>query len=132
MGPTRLLVGAAGILLVCAFLSQLVDRATTKTRPREKAAVADKPLGREGGFELIRRDRYLLLIALLTVLLNVVNTSGEYLFGRYVVEQANVLHRRVTSKDLLRVAREEGWARGARVLRSARVSRAPRGKRRAG
>jgi antitoxin Phd len=40
--------------------------------------------------------------------------------------------RRVTSKDLLRVAREEGWARGARVLRSARVSRAPHGKRRAG
>jgi len=26
------------------------------------------------------------------VLLNVVNTSGEYLFGRYVVEQANLLH----------------------------------------
>ena len=28
---------------------------------------------------------------MLTVLLNVVNTSGEYLFGRYVVEQANAL-----------------------------------------
>jgi AAA family ATP:ADP antiporter len=26
------------------------------------------------------------------VLLNVVNTSGEYLFGRYAVEQANALH----------------------------------------
>ena len=32
-----------------------------------------------------------MLIALLTVLLNVVNTSGEYLFGRYVVEQAHAL-----------------------------------------
>ena len=52
-------------------------------------AAADKPLGKEGGFELIRKDRYLMLIAVLTVLLNVVNTSGEYLFGRYVVEQAN-------------------------------------------
>ena len=50
-----------------------------------------KPLGKEGGFELIRKDRYLLLIAVLTVLLNVVNTSGEYLFGRYVVEQANAI-----------------------------------------
>ena len=33
-----------------------------------------------------------MLIALLTVLLNIVNTSGEYLFGRYVVEQANATY----------------------------------------
>lgn len=39
--------------------------------------------------------------------------------------------RGVTSKDLLRLAREEGRARGARVLRSARAGRA-RGKSRAG
>ena len=38
---------------------------------------------------MIFADRYLLLIALLTVLLNIVNTSGEYLFGRYVVEAAD-------------------------------------------
>ena len=38
----------------------------------------------------------------------------------------------VTSKDLLRTIREEGWARGARALRGARAGRAPRGKRRAG
>ena len=56
------------------------------------AAEADKPLGEEGGFELIRKDRYLMLIAAFVVLLNVVNTSGEYLFGRYVVEQANALY----------------------------------------
>ncbi len=30
-----------------------------------------------------------MLIAALMVVLNIVNTSGEYLFGRYVVEQAN-------------------------------------------
>ena len=54
--------------------------------------MADKPLGKEGGFELIRKDRYLLLIAILTVLLNVVNTSGEYLFGRYVVEQSHAFY----------------------------------------
>ncbi len=33
-----------------------------------------------------------MLIALLTVMLNVVNTSGEYLFGRYVVEQSQEIH----------------------------------------
>jgi antitoxin Phd len=38
----------------------------------------------------------------------------------------------VTSKDLLRTVREEGWARGARALRGARAGRVARGKRRAG
>jgi len=90
-GPGRLLVGAAVILVVCAFLAQLVDRVTVRAGSAEQTAAAEKPLGREGGFELIRKDRYLLLIALLTVLLNVVNTSGEYLFGRYVVEQSHVM-----------------------------------------
>jgi len=32
-----------------------------------------------------------LLIALFTLLLNVVNTTGEYLFGRYIVEQSQAL-----------------------------------------
>jgi AAA family ATP:ADP antiporter len=91
-GPTRLLLGGAVTLVVCAFLSPIVNRLTTRLEPKAKAAEAEKPLGKEGGFELIRKDRYLLLIAVLTLLLNVVNTSGEYLFGRYVVEQAQALH----------------------------------------
>jgi len=45
----------------------------------------------------VRRSRHLHrarargLIALFTLLLNVVNTTGEYLFGRYIVEQAQTL-----------------------------------------
>ena len=38
----------------------------------------------------------------------------------------------VTSKDLLRMVRREGVARGARALAGARRSRVPRGKRRVG
>ena len=45
-----------------------------------------------GGFKMLLSDRYLTLIAMLVVVLNVVNTSGEYLFGRYVVETANTLY----------------------------------------
>ena len=88
-GPLRLLLGAALVLVVCTLLARVVSRVMGRAEPREVAAAAGKPLGQEGGFELIRKDRYLMLIAVLTVLLNVVNTSGEYLFGRYVVEQAN-------------------------------------------
>lgn len=38
----------------------------------------------------------------------------------------------VTSKDLVRAIREEGWARGGRALRSSRAGGTPRRKRRAG
>jgi AAA family ATP:ADP antiporter len=85
-GPLRLLAGACALLVICAALVPLIDRVTV--REEGAARTAATPLSRDGGFELIRRDRYLLLIALLMLLLNVVNTTGEYLFGRYVVEQA--------------------------------------------
>ena len=90
-GPLRLLLSAAVILVFCTMLARVLSRVARRASPRELAAAAEKPLGKEGGFELIRKDRYLLLIAVLTVLLNVVNTSGEYLFGRYVVDQANAI-----------------------------------------
>lgn len=93
-GPIRLLIGAGVILLVCTVVARFASRHTPRPVSAQTPSAADAgtPLGKEGGFELIRRDRYLMLIALLTVLLNVVNTSGEYLLGRYVVEQAQALH----------------------------------------
>jgi ATP:ADP antiporter, AAA family len=91
MGPLRLLMGGGVTLVLCAVLSVIASR---RHKPAVRGAIAaeDKPLGKEGGFALIFQDRYLTLIAALTVLLNVVNTSGEYLFGRYVVEQANAVY----------------------------------------
>jgi ATP:ADP antiporter, AAA family len=89
--PSRLLLGAAVILIMCAALVPIVARLTASSRDRNSLP-ADARLSREGGFELLRRDRYLALIAALMFLVNVVNTSGEYLFGRYVVEQAELLY----------------------------------------
>ena len=86
-GPTRLLGAAFGILIVCAVLVPVIRALTARSQPRA-AKGGDKPLAREGGFALVRSDRYLRLMALLMLFVNVVNTSGEYLFGRYVVEQS--------------------------------------------
>jgi AAA family ATP:ADP antiporter len=91
-GPLRLLLSGAAILIVCAVLARVVNRVARRHEQRALLSAAEQPLGKDGAFELIRKDRYLFLIAMLTVLLNIVNTSGEYLFGRYVVEQANALH----------------------------------------
>jgi AAA family ATP:ADP antiporter len=42
----------------------------------------------EGPFRMVLRCRYLLLIALLMLLLNWVNTTGEYILGKVVVDTA--------------------------------------------
>ena len=89
-GPTRLLVGAAAILTIVVVLSRVIDHVSRSGASAAAAKEADAPIaGGQSGFGMILSDRYLMLIALLTVVLNVVNTSGEYLFGRYVVEAAN-------------------------------------------
>jgi AAA family ATP:ADP antiporter len=100
MGPSRLLIGAAGTLVICALLPRVIDRITRRgregeTTPSRAAAPATAdgpPIGGPNGFAMIFGNRYLLLIALLTILLNVVNTSGEYLFSRYVVDTANATY----------------------------------------
>jgi ATP:ADP antiporter, AAA family len=92
LGTTRLLIVGAGILVACAFLARTANRLRPRATERAAAAADEAPLGKEGGFGLIFGDRYLMSIAALTVLLNVVNTSGEYLFGRYVVQAANEAH----------------------------------------
>ena len=48
----------------------------------------EAPLARTGALELLMRDRYLLLIALLVLLLNIVNNSGEFLLGKFVTAEA--------------------------------------------
>jgi AAA family ATP:ADP antiporter len=88
--PARLLAGACAILVVCAALVPLANRVTRRL-DSETDATRVGHVERRSGLTLIRGDRYLLFLAALTFLLNVVNTSGEYLFGRYIVEQAETL-----------------------------------------
>jgi ATP:ADP antiporter, AAA family len=91
-GPRRLMVGAAVALVVAVVLARLVSRSASRPAPGATPAAPDQPIGGPSGFALIFSDRYLMLIAALAVLLNVANTTGEYLFGRYVVEAATAAH----------------------------------------
>lgn len=54
-----------------------------------KTEQAKQKLTTTSGFTLLFRSRYLLLIALLLLLLNVVNTTGEFILGDKVVEAAD-------------------------------------------
>jgi AAA family ATP:ADP antiporter len=90
-GPFELMVLAAILLALCFGLTWLVHRRESSRAPAERARDAEKPLDRAGGFQLVIRDRYLRLIAVLVLLLNAVNSVGEYLLGRFVSQSAQAL-----------------------------------------
>jgi len=86
--PYQLQLLAAAILVSCAVITVVVNGIETKRATPEMAAHADDKLSATGAFELIFKSRYLTWIAALTVLLNVVNSTGEFLLGTVVAEQA--------------------------------------------
>jgi len=76
----------AVLLVIHLGLYRLVER--REAGRRGQAAKAQEPLAGAGGFTLLLRNPYLLLLAALLLILNVVNTTGEYLVGRTVLETA--------------------------------------------
>jgi ATP:ADP antiporter, AAA family len=117
VGVPQLLLVAAGLLVFAAFISNLVDarerarhemhlpsNLTTAEIPAatgeyqiemvedmKKLTVSlpgTAPSGRRGTFSLVFGDRYLLLIALLMLVLNWVNTTGGYILDRIVTAAA--------------------------------------------
>lgn len=90
--PYQLQLLAAAILVVCCVLLVFVNRIATANSIPEMAKHAEEPLSKEDGFALIARSRYLTWIAVLMVLLNLVNSIGEFTLGNLVGNQAQALH----------------------------------------
>lgn len=86
--PYTLMIAAAGVLLVALVLTLIVNRREIARAAPDEAKREAAPLGKQGGLELIMSDRYLTWIAVLTILLNVVNTTGEFLLNRMVETEA--------------------------------------------
>jgi len=90
--PYQLQLLAAGILLVCGALLVVINRVATKNSIPEMARHAEDKLSTEDGFAIIARSRYLTWVAVLMVILNLVNSIGEFTLGSLVAEQAHTLH----------------------------------------
>jgi ATP:ADP antiporter, AAA family len=87
-GPYLLmLISAGGLMLPIVFTLWVNSRERVSKRD-EAAAAAEQPLGKVGGFQLVFQQRYLLLIALLLVALNLVNTIGEFVLGDLITAEA--------------------------------------------
>jgi ATP:ADP antiporter, AAA family len=89
LGPYPLLLLAAAGLVGTIFLTLLIDRRSRRgSAGRTSGAGAEPPMGKAGGFQLVLSQRYLLLIALLVLVINIVNTVGEFILGRLVTADA--------------------------------------------
>ena len=86
--PYTLMLLGACVLMVALSTSLMVNAVETRRGAGGVHDAATETLGPQGGFELILHDRYLLWIAVLIVLLNVVNTTGGYVLNRLIVGQA--------------------------------------------
>jgi AAA family ATP:ADP antiporter len=78
-----LLLVSAGIFGVCLLLYNLVGSRVARAQAEEpdRSGDAEKPLEKGGGFQLVLSNRYLLLIACMVLVSNLVNTTGEYILS---------------------------------------------------
>lgn len=96
LGPYWTMLAAAGVILLSVGLVRIIDaRESARARGEAKRAEAaheekkpEAPVGGTGGFTLIMRDRYLLFVALLALILNWINSTGEYILDRTLIADA--------------------------------------------
>ena len=92
LGVYQLLLVSGAVLLLSLVLTNLVDSREQKAHARETStSQPEESLGTNGAFQLVLRNRYLFLIALLMLFLNWVNTTGEYILGRTVKDAASAM-----------------------------------------
>ena len=92
LGTYQLMLIAAGLLAISIILAKLVNaREKRLLNSAVRTADTEKPVGQADGFGLVMRQRYLLLIALLMVVANLVNTTGEYILGKKVTDEAQLV-----------------------------------------
>jgi AAA family ATP:ADP antiporter len=103
--PEGLMLVATATLLITAGVASL---AANRTPPGSRAANAEherRPLNVLGGIGLVFRERYLLLIAALIVLLNWINSTGEFILAdfvsRHVTEQVAASGGTLAKGDLI-------------------------------
>ncbi len=96
IGVPAMLLVAAALLGACAGLFVLVEKRegsvpATSRAPAPAASAAEPqkgPAKSHGGFSLVLRHRYLLLVALFSLLYNWVNTNSEYMLSKVIKADA--------------------------------------------
>jgi AAA family ATP:ADP antiporter len=88
VNPYDMMQVTAALLCVHLVLYRVIERRELG-RPGQATAAATPLSPAKGGFRLVFQSPYLRLLALLIVVLNVVNTTGNYILNKSVVEAAS-------------------------------------------
>jgi AAA family ATP:ADP antiporter len=92
----QMMLVAAGFLGLCILLTFIVHRREIRLKAAQRpvpfaspekqvpADLYEKPLEKGGGFRLLWKNHYLIYIAFFVLLLNFVNTNGQYILDRVV------------------------------------------------
>ena len=103
LGVFELLLVASGLLVASAFITQTVHVrekrihdenehvAAEKRKDKEEKEKEEEKLGgkKEGGFTLVFKHRYLLLLAMFSLFFTIVDTNGEYILSTLAEESAS-------------------------------------------
>jgi AAA family ATP:ADP antiporter len=84
-GPRAMMLGAACVLVVCIALFWVVE-GRERVSKRDEAKIEQPPAIEGSLIGFLFRDKYLVLLAGLTFLLNCVNTNGEYILDRTLLD----------------------------------------------
>jgi ATP:ADP antiporter, AAA family len=112
LGPYLLMLVTTALLGVCLIFPNIVNQMESAgRRSAKKASDAAQPLAKGGAFRLVIGRPYLLLIAFLMIVSNLVNTNGEFILGKTVTQQAqrlaNMAPAPTVSEEIARASTEE-------------------------
>ncbi len=92
LGPYLLMLVTAGLLIVSLIFPNVLNRMESAAGSvSKKAGDAAQPLAKGGAFKLVIGKRYLLLIAFLMIVSNLVNSTGEFILGKALTQEAQRL-----------------------------------------
>ena len=95
IGALQMMIVAAVILVSALLLANIIhrrDRRKPRLR-RDPEKAPDQSIGGRGGFQLVLAHPYLLAIGLLTLIVQLVNTNGNYILNATVREMADAAAR---------------------------------------
>ena len=109
LGIEQMLLLGAVLMMVALALTHWTDSRSRGVATSSKAPVPDVgPLKKSNSFKLISHNRYLLLMALMILAYNWVNSNGEYVLGRLVTEHTE----QMIADGRLAADAEEGYIGG--------------------
>jgi AAA family ATP:ADP antiporter len=91
--PFQTILITAGLLVIFLVLTLVVHIRESRSGKRKTTDVVSKeePMKKGGGFGFVFRNPYVLLIGFLLLILNTVNTSGEFILSNFVMIKARAI-----------------------------------------